>query len=117
MGAIDGTPVSINEDVGNAIRSRPAGTPFTLTVERNGRTIKVEVRSKSGLAQQGPAIGIVPETRDMVVRLPFKVSFRARDIGGPSAGLAYTLAIYDLIKSRDLAHARAIAATGTIDVD
>jgi len=115
--AVDGNPVSINEDVGNLIRSRPAGTTFTLTVEHNGRTMTVNVRSKSGLAQQGPAIGIATETRDIVVRLPFKVSFRGRDIGGTSAGLAYTLAIYDLIKPGDLARGRAIAATGTIDVD
>jgi PDZ domain-containing secreted protein/Zn-dependent protease len=115
--AIDGNPVSIAEDIGAVIRSRPAGTTFTFTIERNGRTITVKARSRTGLVQQGPAIGIATETRDLNVRLPFKVSFRQRDIGGTSAGLAYSLAIYDMIKSGDLAHGRAVAATGTIDVD
>ena len=115
--AIDGNPVSVNEDVASAIRSRPTGTTFTFTIERNGRTINVNVRSKSGLVEQGAAIGILTETRDLSMRLPFKVTFRSRDIGGTSAGLAYTLAIYDLIKHGDLARGRSIAATGTIDVD
>jgi PDZ domain-containing secreted protein/Zn-dependent protease len=115
--SIDGNKISTNEDVAAAIRSRPAGTTFTVGIERNGRTIDVKVQSKSGIAQQGPAIGIATETRDLKVRLPFKITFRSRDIGGTSAGLAYTLAIYDLIKPGDLARGRSIAATGTIDVD
>jgi PDZ domain-containing protein len=114
--AVDGAPISINEDVGAAIRSRPAGTTFTFTIERNGHTIDVKVTSALGIAQQGPAVGIVTETRDLTVRLPFKIAFRERDIGGTSAGLAYALAVYDLIKPGDLAHGRSIAATGTIDV-
>jgi PDZ domain-containing protein len=88
-----------------------------VTLERNGRTIPVRVQSKLGVAQQGPAIGVATETRDLKVQLPFKISFKSRDIGGTSAGLAYTLAIYDLIKPGDLARGRSIAVTGTIDLD
>src|SRR5207253_210834 len=60
--AVDGSPISINEDVASIIRSRPAGTAFTFTIERNARTITVKVPSRSGLAEQGPAIGVLTET-------------------------------------------------------
>lgn len=115
--AVDGRPVSLAEEVGAAIRSRPAGTLFTFTIERIDRRIEVKARSRTGLTQEGPAIGILTETRDLKVRLPFEVEFRRHDIGGTSAGLAYALAVYDLIKPGDLARGRSVAATGTIDVD
>lgn len=115
--AVDGAPVALAVDVGRTIRSRPAGTVFTLTVERAGRTRTVEVRSRSGVAEGGPGIGVYLETRDFDVDLPFRVSFDDRDIGGPSAGITYALAIYDLIEPDDLAQGRAVASTGTIDLE
>ncbi|HEX5268290.1 MAG TPA: cyclic nucleotide-binding domain-containing protein [Acidimicrobiales bacterium] len=47
---------------------------------------------------------------------PRRVRVRIRDRGltGPSAGLVYALAVSDLL-GRDLAHGRAVAATGTLD--
>lgn len=60
----------------------------------------------------------VVTTRDLRAILPFDVSFRDRpDIGGPSAGLAYALAIADMLDPPDDARGRAVAATGTIDAE
>ena len=64
-----------------------------------------------------PSLGAVLETADLDVRLPFEIRFRERDILGPSAGLAYALAVTDLLLGDDLAAGRTVAATGTIDVD
>ena len=116
--AVDGKSVATAEEIGPMIRSRPAGTIFTVTIERNNRTINVRARSRSGLTQEGPAIGVQTETRDLVVRMPFEVEFRRRPIGGSSAGLPYALAVYDMIHRGDLARGRSVAATGAIeDVD
>jgi CRP-like cAMP-binding protein len=49
--------------------------------------------------------------------LPFTVQFRSRPVGGPSAGLAYALAVEDMLDSADRAHGRTIGATGDIGVD
>ena len=50
--------------------------------------------------------------------LPFQVRFSERpDVAGPSAGLAYALAIADLLDQGDYARGRTVAATGTIQVD
>ena len=49
---------------------------------------------------------------------PAPLRFRSRpDVGGPSAGLAHALAIADMLDPADLARSRAIATTGTIDLD
>jgi PDZ domain-containing protein len=115
--SIDGVPVFVAEDVGRIVRARPAGTEFTFSVDRSGQPVSLKVRSRAGVVQEGPAIGIFTETKDLSIHLPFKVTFASRDIGGTSAGLAYALATYDLITHGDLARGRAIAATGTIDLD
>jgi PDZ domain-containing protein len=49
--------------------------------------------------------------------LPFRVTFRERDIVGPSGGLAYALLITDMLSPGDVSTGRLLAATGTIDAD
>jgi PDZ domain-containing protein len=116
--AINGKAVHVTEDVGATIRARPAGTKFDLTVERAKTQIHVTVPSASGLpGTHAPAIGVLLSTRDYSVDLPFKIHFKHEDIGGPSAGTAYALAIYDMLSPTDLANGRRVAVTGTIDVD
>ncbi|AGL18798.1 PDZ domain-containing protein [Actinoplanes sp. N902-109] len=46
---------------------------------------------------------------------PFQVSFDLDRIGGPSAGLMFTLGIIDKLTPADLTGGRIIAGTGTID--
>jgi len=38
-------------------------------------------------------------------------------VGGPSAGLMFTLTVYNLVTPKDLTGGRKIAGTGTIDMD
>ncbi len=45
---------------------------------------------------------------------PFKVSVNLNNIGGPSAGLAFTLGIIDSLTGGNLTGGRTISATGTI---
>jgi PDZ domain-containing protein len=47
--------------------------------------------------------------------LPFEIRFRERDVLGPSAGLAFALAIADMLSPDDLSRGRTVAATGRID--
>lgn len=116
--AVDGRPVRLVSDLVAAVSTRPPGTRFELRVVRAGRPTTVRVRSDVLEGVEGrTGLGVVVETVDLDVDLPFQVSFRERDIGGPSAGLAYALAIYDLLDPADVARGRAVAATGTIDID
>jgi PDZ domain-containing protein len=117
--AVDGQRIEMATELPELVGAHPAGTRFTLTVERAGRPTEVEVRSAE-LPQVtgGVGLGVLVDTRDLRAELPFRVRFRDRpDIGGPSAGLAYALAIADTIDTADDAMGRSIAATGTIDAD
>ncbi|MBV8927847.1 MAG: PDZ domain-containing protein [Mycobacteriaceae bacterium] len=48
---------------------------------------------------------------------PFKIEFNLANIGGPSAGLMFSLAVVDKLTTGDLAGSKFIAGTGTITSD
>ncbi|HYH51477.1 MAG TPA: site-2 protease family protein, partial [Acidimicrobiia bacterium] len=115
---IDGEPVTTAAGVVDAIRSRPAGTELTVVVERNDARQSLVVTPEELPDVAGRVgIGVVLETSGLEVDLPFEITFQDRDIGGPSAGLAYGMAIADLLDDADLAQGRTLAATGTISID
>jgi PDZ domain-containing protein len=61
-------------------------------------------------------IGVWPaDTR--TVDLPFEVDIDTDSIGGPSAGLSFTLALLDELTAGELTGGVKVAATGTIDGD
>lgn len=63
-----------------------------------------------------PFIGI--GTAQMVdEQLPFEVDIDTGRVGGPSAGLAFTMAIIDVLSAGELTNGLNIVATGTIDRD
>lgn len=117
--AVNGAPLTLASDLRELISTRSPGTRFTLSVERGGRRIDVEVTSVRLDAQMGaaPGIGVLVETRDFDVDLPFEIDFKELEVGGPSAGLAYALAIADMLDPEDFAEGRNVAASGTIQAD
>ena len=48
---------------------------------------------------------------------PFKIDFNLANIGGPSAGLMFSLAVVDKLTTGDLNDGKFVAGTGTIDGD
>jgi PDZ domain-containing protein len=48
---------------------------------------------------------------------PFKIDFNLANIGGPSAGLVFSLAVVDKLTTGDLSGDKFVAGTGTIDSD
>lgn len=118
--AVGGAQVSTTTHLREAVGGREPGEELSVTVDRAGERgreqVEVELTSLPDLAGEA-GLGVVVTTRDLAADLPFDVSFPERDIGGPSAGLAYALAVADLLDERDLAGGRTIAATGTIGAD
>jgi PDZ domain-containing protein len=51
------------------------------------------------------------------VLFPVDVEIDSQNIGGPSAGMMFTLEIIDALTDEDLTHGRRIAGTGTINED
>ena len=73
-----------------------------------GKIIKI-ANGKNGIG-----IGLTDHTE---VKSPENVKFKLDGVGGPSAGLMFTLAIYDQVSGQDLKAGRKIAGTGTIEKD
>jgi PDZ domain-containing protein len=109
--AINGSEVTTTQQVVDAVRSAAAGEKLSFEVLREGRSQTVEVTPKrvGGV----PRIGIVP---GLGFDFPFKVRVNIPDdIGGPSAGLMFSLAIYDTLTPGSLTDGRIVAGTGTIE--
>jgi Lon-like protease len=112
--AADGRKVHSTEQVRAAIRSHQAGERVTFKIERNGHTSTVPVSLQQ--VDGEPRVGIV--LRDVFPSLPVKVSIETQNhIGGPSAGLMFTLSIIDKLTEEDLTAGRRIAGTGEIALD
>ncbi len=118
--AVDGTPVQLADEVGTAVRARPAGSPVTFTVERGDRTMTVTVTTRatsSGEFAGQAQVGVATTTKDANFDFPVDVEIDTGSVGGPSAGLAFTLTILDELSPGNLTGAKLVAVTGTIELD
>src|SRR5689334_15284597 len=87
---VDGKPVKDPTELVDAIQSHGPGDPVTLVVERNHKdvTVKVEPQEVDGQMRIGVRLGIGYD-------FPFDVTIQVDpSIGGPSAGLMFSLAVY-----------------------
>jgi Lon-like protease len=121
--AVNSQPVRTAGQLTTALQALRPGNVVSLTDRSagSGRAKQVKVRlsspTSSALAEgfTGRAyLGLEVETKVKPV-LPFPVSVDAGAIGGPSAGLAFTLGILDALSSGRLTGGHKVAATGTID--
>jgi PDZ domain-containing protein len=88
---------------------RPATGPDRTETVKLGQ-------SPASLGAPHAFLGISTDTKEQA-KLPFDVTIDPGNIGGPSAGLAFTLGVLDKLSTRDLTGGRVIAATGTINPD
>ncbi len=111
--AIDGTEVTSPSDVVDAVRAKPVGSTLVFTVLRDGEEVDVEVLSAPKPDEpEVPYIGI---TVGVNYRAEFPIVFTLQDVGGPSAGMMFALAIIDKLTPDDLTGGGHVAGTGTID--
>jgi Lon-like protease len=113
--SFDGKTVSTAKDVTVAIAAHKSGDVLPLVVERSGKrlTLQVKVGVFTDAALKGrKGIGVELSPR---FTFPVKVSVDTTNIGGPSAGLAMTLAILDDLTPGNLTGGAHVAVTGTID--
>jgi PDZ domain-containing protein len=110
------TPVSDPTSLVDAIQSLEPGTTVRLGIRRDGaeRTIAVTTRpDPQDKSKSRIGVGI-----RQTYRFPFKVKVRLPDtIGGPSAGMMFALAIYDVLTPGSLTGGKVIAGSGEISPD
>jgi Lon-like protease len=96
-------------------KHRP-GDVVHLTV-RNGKGQKiVAVKTVADPKDKKRALIGIAVSQAQDTKLPFPVKIDAGGVGGPSAGLAFTLDLMEKL-GRDVTHGYRVAATGTIAPD
>ena len=112
---VDGRPVSSIDDVQRAISRHRPGERVLLRVRRGDTQVDVTVGTRaSAEPPTRPQVGVV--LRDEFQELPVDVTIDTENIGGPSAGLMFALAIVDKLTPQDLTAGRRIAGTGEISL-
>jgi PDZ domain-containing protein len=117
--AIDGEPVYTACGVRARIAGLRVGDGLTLTVRRDGerRALRLTTESLDPARPDVPMVGVVMEEGNPVARGGPQVTIDTGQIGGPSAGLIFSLAIYDRLTPDDITDGREIAGTGGIACD
>ncbi|MGY0491910.1 YlbL family protein [Streptomyces sp. WG-D5] len=124
--AVDGTKVTKPTDVAELVTKHEPGENVVFTVvpvkeaaaaEKEGKeaTRTENVTIKTEKAEDDRAIVGIQAGTDHT--FPFEIDIKLADVGGPSAGLMFSLGIIDKLTSQDLTGGAFVAGTGTIDDD
>ncbi|WP_406372083.1 PDZ domain-containing protein [Streptomyces sp. NBC_01550] len=123
--AVDGTAVKHPEDVAKLVTKHKPGENVVFTVipaktaaaaEKAGKqpegTEKIAITTKKAPKENRAIVGIQAGTDHT---FPFEIDIKLADVGGPSAGLMFSLGIVDKLTPGQLTGGKFIAGTGTID--
>lgn len=130
--AVDGKEVRMPNDIGEALASHAPGQTVPVVVERpekeptatgvhaaaspeGRRTVRTEVTL--GAAEEDPArpvLGVIVDPVDPSIDSPVSIEIDSGDVTGPSAGLAWALAVVDRLTPGSLTGGKDVAVTGEI---
>ncbi|SDD88766.1 PDZ domain-containing protein [Actinokineospora iranica] len=116
---VNGKTIVTAADVRASLAGTTPGQSVTITYKRDGQektaTLTLGKASDHG-AEDRPEgfIGLGPIERPDV---PFTTTISLQNVGGPSAGLIFALAIVDRLTPGDLGANATIAGTGEIDIE
>jgi len=115
--SIDGQSVKTAEDLIDYVATKQAGDTVELKLIREDEELNKQLTLKS-FADDPEKFGIgVQLVTDRKVSVDPEVHFSSGNIGGPSAGLMFSLKIYDLLTAEDLTKGYTIAGTGEVDYE
>jgi Lon-like protease len=115
VAAVNGTPVANVDQLMSSLKTT-----------KPGQSVAVEFRRKNappGVAQitlgshSGRESGFLGVSVMDAPWAPFIVDFNLANVGGPSAGLMFSLAVVDKLTTGDLVGSKSVAGTGTIKAD
>lgn len=135
IAAVDGTEVSTAREVRQALKgSDPGDTVSVMLVDADAdadaaagsdgsegsdeppddakRAVKVKLGKRPDSDDSDGFIGIKLKEQAAV---PFDIDISLEEVGGPSAGMMFALAIIDELRDDSLTGGHALAGTGTID--
>lgn len=125
--AVDGTVVKQPADVATLVTKHKPGQDVVFTVvpakeqaaaEKANKTatktekVTVTTTTSDDTGEKRAIVGISAGTDHT---FPFSIDIKLADVGGPSAGLMFSLGIYDKLTPGSLTGGKFVAGTGTID--
>ena len=112
---VNGVAVPNLKTLERVLTSTAAGTTVTVDYTRARKPATASVTLAKAPRRQGGALGVLVAMNPVA---PFDVDIKVgEDIGGPSAGLMFTLGILEKVGPTELTGGKFIAGTGTISPD
>ncbi|AKK10553.1 YlbL family protein [Corynebacterium uterequi] len=113
--AINGQRVDDPAMMRDLVVAQHPGDRLTVEFTRGSQHRRAEVvlgssKEDADLAQLGVLLGVQPASG-------VSVSYNLQDVGGPSAGMMFSLALIDKLSPGELNHGLSVAGTGTIAED
>ncbi len=112
--SIGGTSVGGACDIRSVMANYEPGDQVPLTILRDDVTMDITIGALGH--PEDPSFAFLG-VDSAPFEPPVHVTFKTGQIAGPSAGLMFTLALYDRLTPDDLTSGRTIAGTGTINCD
>lgn len=113
--AVDGQGVDKPGQVQEIVRSKQPGEQVTLTLQRGGAELEKTI--ELGANPQDEKLAMLGVYMNSQPVDGVEVSYNLQDIGGPSAGMIFSLAVIDKLSPGELNAGRTVAGTGTIAED
>ncbi|WP_433403044.1 YlbL family protein [Streptomyces sp. CA-146814] len=128
--SVDGTAVKEPGDVAELVTKHPPGEDVTFTIipakeaaaaekagraPEGGRPVTITTEKAPPAEEGGKERAVVGIRAGTDHRFPFTIDIKLADVGGPSAGLMFSLGIIDKLTPGNLTGGKFIAGTGTID--
>lgn len=112
---VDSVDVDTVRSVRDTVTDRAPGDVIDIDFVRDGVPSSATVT----LAERpdDPSAGYLGVTPEETPDVPFDVQFNLADVGGPSAGLMFSLAVVDKLSPGELSNGQFVAGTGTITSD
>lgn len=111
--AIEGDTKATPAQVVEAVQSKKPGDEITLGLERDGQQLEEKVTLASNPHDDKTAF--LGASMEAVPGGGISVDYNLEDVGGPSAGMMFSLAVIDKLSPGELTGGKFVAGTGTVD--
>lgn len=116
--AADGQPVTTTDSLIQVTSHHAIGDHVALEVHRGEEDLPLDLVTAESPSEPGrPIVGITVSTYMFDIQMPFAVDIQSDNVGGPSAGFMFALAVLDGVTDGDLTRGYYVAGTGTIAQD
>lgn len=114
--SIDGREPADATQAADIVTSMKPGSTVDFAITRDAKPLNEKVTAKASAANPKKSVVGITVT-DAFQGDEIAVTYGLQDVGGPSAGLMFSLGVVDKLSKTNLTDGATIAGTGTIDAD